>query len=267
MIFRFILLLLIFLANISFASEVKVGSKKDTETRLLAEIMAQLLESKDIKVKRRFGLGGTLITYKALESQSIDLYPEYTGTISQVILKNSNALNIVELNKELSLLGLEALPPFGFNNTYAIAMSAAKASQLNLVSISDLKHQTLSAAFSYEFLNRIDGWLNLKNTYELKNIKAIGIEHELAYQAIAEDKVDLMDAYSTDARLIQQNMLLLKDDKGFFPQYFAVPLVNSKLPIEVKEYLLKLAGKISENKMRELNSEVQLQKKSFKEIL
>jgi len=143
---------------------VRVGSKSFTESFILGEIVADVIErAGEARVERRFGLGGTGITYRAVASGDIDLYPEYTGTLTQAILENSSATTVAEIRRELGGAGLTIGNPLGFNNTYALAVRREVSERLNLRSISDLeRHPDLSAAFSPGFADRDDGWAGLR---------------------------------------------------------------------------------------------------------
>jgi osmoprotectant transport system permease protein len=217
-------------------NKVVIGSKKFNESYILAEIMAQLLEDEGVVVERRFGLGGTLVCFEALTNDEIDIYPEYTGTLEQAILKSSRRPSYAELASELSgRHGLGLLDSFGFNNTYAIALKNSRAQRLNIEKISDLASvPDLRYAFSHEFLNRQDGWPGLAEIYALPATPR-GIEHGLAYQAIEEDKIDVTDVYSTDGDIEKYDLLLLEDDLGYFPSYLAAPLVRGALTGRIKD--------------------------------
>jgi osmoprotectant transport system permease protein len=152
-----ILLCMVSTSAVSVDNRVVVGSKNFTEGYLLAEIMAQALEGEGFDVERRFGFGGTKVCYEALLKGEIDIYPEYTGTIQQVVLDTEEPLNNDDLSAALRAEGLKILSPLGFNNTYALAMTESLANQLDIERISDLtKHDGLRAGFSHEFLNRPD---------------------------------------------------------------------------------------------------------------
>jgi len=168
------------------SNPVRVASKNFAENYLLAEIVAQLLEGEGIAVERAFGLGGTLICYQALLNAEIDLYVEYTGTLSQAILQRPELTGREELNSALTERGIRLLPQLGFNNTYAIAVRSQLAESLGLRNIGDLaEHPQLRLVFSHEFLERGDGWPGLAKRYALPH-SVEGIEHALAYQAIAD---------------------------------------------------------------------------------
>jgi osmoprotectant transport system permease protein len=246
---------------------VVIGSKKFNESYILAEIMAQLLENEGVVVQRRFGLGGTLVCFGALTSDKIDVYPEYTGTLEQAVLKSSQRRSYAQLTSELRHRhGLGLLGSFGFSNSYAIALKSSRALQLDLEKISDLASvPELRYAFSHEFLNRHDGWPGLAGTYALEATPR-GIEHGLAYQAIDEDKIDVTDVYSTDGDIEKYGLLLLEDDLDYFPSYLAAPLVRLELPGSIREHLGRLAGTISADEMRAMNADVLLRDRTFAEV-
>ena len=246
---------------------ITIGSKNFNESYLLAEIMAQLLEGEGFEVERRFGLGGTLVCYQALVTGEVDAYVEYTGTLAQAILKIDDLSPAEDrLNRLLEPVDLEVLPSIGFNNTYALAIKQTLAEAEGIEAISDLvgRHD-LDIGFSLEFLNRKDGWPGLVATYGFDRIPT-GIEHGLAYQAIDQDKIDVTDAYSTDGDLERYGLITLEDDRGLFPQYFAVPLVRRDMPDAAKAVLASLAGRIDDERMRELNAEIVVEGRSFAEV-
>lgn len=246
---------------------ITVASKNFSESYLLAEIMAQLLEIEGFEVDRRFGLGGTLVCYEALVTGEVDVYAEYTGTLAQAILKiDDTSPTRQRLNELLDRHGLQILPSIGFNNTYALAVKASLAEQAGLETVSDLVgRDDLDVAFSLEFLNRKDGWPGLVEVYGFDR-RPTGIEHGLAYQAIDEGKVDITDAYSTDGDLERYGLVTLTDDKAFFPEYFAVPFIRDDLPVRAKRVLATLAGRIDDDRMRELNARVVIDEQSFAEV-
>lgn len=234
---------------------VRVASKTFTESYVLGEIVTQLLESRGLQVSRKLGLGGTLVTYEALRAGSIDVYPEYTGTLAQAVL-GTPGMARAELDSALEKLGLHIGVSFGFNNSYAIAVREDLAQSLQLSRISDLRaHPHLTAIFSHEFLNRDDGWATLRQRYGLAQDSA-GIEHALAYDALERGQADITEAYTTDGELTGRAIRLLEDDLGFFPDYAAVLLVRTDLPPTVHKALQDLAGVLDEQRMRELNHRV-----------
>lgn len=249
------------------AQTIKVGAKHFNESYILGEVLSQLIEQEGYTVERKFNLGGTAVCYEALRGKAIDLYPEYTGSLAEEILKSDTKLDHPSLNKELqSKLGLEISPSFGFNNTYALATTPKIAKERGLKTISDLQNAVdISAAMSYEFLKRKDGWDNLKSTYGLQ-LDPAGIEHGLAYQAITNGKIALTDAYSTDGEIEKYGLFLLEDDLEFFPTYYAVAVYNQSLDPKIKAIVNKLDGLISEDEMQAMNSEVLFKERSFSEV-
>jgi osmoprotectant transport system permease protein len=257
------------LAGLGSASEVRplvIGSKNFTESYILSEILAQLIEAEGLAVERRFGLGGTLISFDALRGGEIDAYVEYTGTVSQAILGLSADATIVQLNLDLQERGVGFLGPFGFNNTYALALKAEAAAELGLASISDLVPQAdLRVMVSHEFLERADGWPGLIATYGFDWVPT-GIEHGLAYQALADGSIDVTDVYSTDGELVRYGLTVLKDDRNFFPRYLAAPLVRLDLPASVVAVFHQLEGSIDDATMQRLNAAVVFGGETFAEV-
>ncbi|MCB1643948.1 MAG: ABC transporter permease subunit [Pseudomonadales bacterium] len=265
---RTLLILLLSLPLTGWGAEkLVVASKNFNEGYLLGELMAQVLENHGYEVERRFGLGGTLVCYEALLAGEVDVYGEYTGTLAQAILKVDDlAPDRARLNTLLHDSPVEVLDSLGFNNTYAIALKAGLSRSLNVTKISDLAlHNELTYAFSLEFLNRQDGWPGLAQTYGLTSAPT-GIEHGLAYQAMDEGKIDITDAYSTDGDLKRYGLVTLTDDREYFPQYFAVPFVRKDLPPAARQALGKLAGRIDDDTMRQLNAQVVIEGRSFAEV-
>jgi osmoprotectant transport system substrate-binding protein/osmoprotectant transport system permease protein len=245
---------------------IVIGCKQDVEGQVLAEVMAQLLEDRGFAVDRRFSLGGTLICFEALKRGSIDVYPEYSGTVEQTILELPGRVSHARMREQLAQrFNLEMLDFFGFSNTYALALSRTTAERLGLKRISDLiGHPELRFGFSNEFLNRADGWIGLAQAYGL-SARPVGMEHALTYAAIHEGKLDVTDAYSTDGDLKKFDLVLLEDDRQFFPAYLAMPLVRAELNDSAKRVLEELAGRMSQEEMQSLNQSVQ-EKKSVRDV-
>ncbi|MFQ5641545.1 MAG: glycine betaine ABC transporter substrate-binding protein [bacterium] len=250
--------------NCATAQKLIIGSKAFPESHVLAEIMAQLLEDRGFDVERKFGLGGTIICYEGLVNGEIDIYPEYSGTIEQAILKLKEGVPYPVLQDLLKHNhDLELLSAFGFNNTYALTVRAEFAEDLDLKTISDLSlYPELRFGLSQEFLERGDGWGPLAKKYGLTAIP-LGMEHALSYPALDQNKIDVMDVYSTDAEIQRYDLFLLEDELAFFPIYLAAPLVRTDLNPKAKAILEELAGKITEPEMQRLNSRVAIDGKSF----
>src|SRR2546422_7457759 len=214
------------------ATPVRVGSKSFTESYVVAEIMARVIEEvAEASVERRFGLGGTGIAFGALASGEIDVYPEYTGTISRAILKDASVTTIDALRSRLRPLGLTISDPLGFASTDARPVARATATRLGLRTISDLaRHPGLTAAFDPGFLDRDDGWPGLQHRYGLRLAAVRGMEHALTYPALVSGRVDVIDVFSTDGQLARADLVVLADDRRFFPDYAAVLLARPSLP-------------------------------------
>jgi osmoprotectant transport system permease protein len=241
---------------------VVVGSKRFTESYILGEIVTQTLRGAGRPAVHKQGLGNTGILEQALASGSVDIYPEYTGTIVREMLKREGNPSLDELNRWLAPRGLVAGIPLGFNDTYATAMSEAKAKALGIATISDLassKGKGLALGFSHEFLQRADGWPALQKAYAM-TATPIGLDHGLAYDAVAAGTVDVIDVYSTDAKLGRLGLRVLVDDRAFFPKYDAVLLMRAGVDTAP---LQKLAGRIDAATMIAMNGEVELDGRSF----
>lgn len=247
---------MISLQALAKTESVTVGAKKFTENYVIGEIFAQLLEDHGISVQRKFGMGGTMVAYQALKGGEIDVYPEYSGTISEAIFHRTGKMGPSEIQELLDADGIEMLPPLGFANSYCIVMKKAKADQLGIRSISDLqKHPHLTGAFSFEFQARSDGWNELKKAYALDN-RIRGIEIPLTYQAVQNSRVDFAEAYSTEPLIRKFDFVILTDDKEFFPEYDAVALVRKNLNPKVIEILNQLQGKLTNSIVTDLNTQV-----------
>ena len=247
-----------------FAGEpIVVASKNFTESYLLGEIIAQRLEQAGMEVDRRFGLGGTLICFEALLAGEIDVYVEYSGTLEQTILKLGQRTSILGLNEHLLSRGLSLLSPLGFNNTYAIAVRKEVAEEFSLERISQLTdYRDLRVVVSHEFLEREDGWPGMRRVYGFDWIPE-GIEHGLAYQAMADGSIDITDAYSTDGELQRYDLTVLADDKAFFPTYLAMPLIRDDLSPRAQAAIEDLAGTLDDSSMASLNASVVFEGEDF----
>ncbi len=248
---------------------VTVGSKTFTESYILAEIVAQSLEATgEAVVIRKFGLGGTGFLYRALAGGDIDIYPEYTGTISETVLKDSSVRDLAGLRAGLAPAGIVVGEPLGFNNTYALAARPDAAARLGLTSLGDLaRAPALKAGFTHEFMRRPDGYPGLARSYSLALTDIREVEHSLAYEAMRRGELDITDVYSTDAMLERLNLTVLKDDKRFFPRYDAVLLARSdfarRRPKLWAAARRALEGRLSERQMARLNAEADLEKRDF----
>ena len=252
----------------SLGATLNVGSKRFTESYILGEILTQTAKSAgEADAVHRQGLGNTAIVLNALTSGSIDVYPEYTGTIAREILKLDTVPPLTDLNARLAPMGLAVGVPLGFNNTYALAMRGDDARAKGITKLSDLKaHPELKLGLSQEFIGRNDGWPGLKQAYELPFETPRGLDHGLAYEAIAGKQVDVIDIYSTDAKLDKYGLTVLADDKAYFPRYDAVLLYRAdtaqRFP-RTLEGLRKLEGSIDDAAMRRMNAAAELESKDF----
>jgi len=256
---RLILALLIAAATSSVAeNKVVVGSKKFTESYVLGEIAKRSLSDAGISAEHRQGMGGTIILWEALRSGQIDIYPEYTGTIAQEILKRGDELTFEQIASELGKAGVGMTEPLGFNNTYALVMLRSRAEKLGLRTITDLRnHPELKFGLTHEFLDRQDGWRPLRQRYQFNPQNVIGIDHALGYAALVKGSIDVKDAYSTDAKISENDLVVLEDDRQFFPQYKAVFLFRFALPEPAISALRKLEGTIDEARMIRLNAKAE----------
>lgn len=225
---------------------------------MLAEIAKRTLNEAGISADHRQGMGGTIILWQALRAGEIGAYPEYTGTIVQEILKRSDDLTFEQIANELAKVNIGLTEPLGFNNTYALVMQHRRAENLGIRSISDLrKHPELKLGLTHEFLDRRDGWRPLAAEYGLNPQTVIGIDHALGYAALKRGEIDVKDAYSTDAKIAEYDLVTLEDDRMFFPQYKAVFLFRFSLATEAINALRQLQGTIDEEKMTRLNAEAE----------
>jgi osmoprotectant transport system permease protein len=247
-------------AAAAFASEraVVIGSKKFTESYVLGEIAQRTLTEAGISAEHRQGMGGTIILWQALRSGQIDAYPEYTGTIVHEILKRSDPTHIDVVSDELRKVGIGMTKPLGFNNTYALVMRRDRADALGIRTISDLqKHPELKLGFTHEFLDRQDGWSPMAVAYRLGPRNLIGIDHALGYDALRNGQIDVKDAYSTDAKIAEYDLVVLEDDQRFFPRYDAVFLYRLSMNERAVASLRGIEGKIDEARMTGLNAEAE----------
>src|SRR3972149_1897584 len=244
------------------ATKVKVGSKAFTESVILGEIAAQLARTQEPNVKHLKGLGGTRVLWNALLKGEIDIYPEYTGTITQEILAAKNIRDEETLKKVLAEKNILMSRPLGFNNTYAIGMKEDVSEGLGITKISDLrKYPELKFGFTNEFMNRGDGWPSLRKAYNLPQKNVRGLDHDLAYRGLESGSIDVIDLYSTDAEIRYYKLRVLDDDLNHFPEYNAALLYRLDLmehSPDVLKTILQLEGRIPEKNMIDMNAAVKL---------
>jgi osmoprotectant transport system permease protein len=254
--------------RITRPATIVIGSKDGSEMILLGHMLADLVEAEmPLKVDRRLNLGGTLVCYNALKRGGLDAYVEYTGTALTTILHeppDNDPVGVLQrVRTELQRRDrVRCLEPFGFENTFAILMRSADARRLGIRTLSDLRrHQhELRPGFGPEFMNRPDGYPGLVRAYGLSFAHAPReMDRNLLYQAVAQGSIDLAAGDSTDGRILALDLVVLEDDRHFFPPYQAVPLVGDEAlrrHPELARVLDRLAGKIEAATMRRLNYEV-----------
>ncbi len=256
---------------------ITVGSKDFTESVLLAEIVAQMLESRNIEVERRFDLGGNL-SHSALVATQIDLYPEYTGTsFAQILhhppISDPRAVYDQVKREYAEQFNVEVSPPLGFENTFAILVRGEEARRLKLKTISDAEQYTPQwrTGFGHDFISRADGYPGFSRTYGLSFVETPReMALDLTYAALASHKVDLIAGNSTDGRIAALDLVQLEDNRRYFPPYEAVFLTRKDALARVPallEVLQKLGGAISTDEMRKLNYEVDGAKRDKKNVI
>ena len=246
------------LINSSSAADVVIGSKKFTESYVLGEIAKRTLTDAGIPAEHRQGMGGTIILWEALRGGQIDAYPEYTGTIATEILKSDSGVSLDQIRDSLEKLGVGTTAPLGFNNTYALVMRRSEAQRLGIRTISDLqRYPELKFGLTHEFLERQDGWRPLRQRYGLPQQNIVGIDHALGYSALVNGSIAVKDAYSTDAKIEQNDLLVLEDNLHFFPKYEAVFLFRSSTRADAIAALRRMEGTLDETRMIRLNAEAE----------
>ena len=260
-------------------SRIVIGSKNFTEQLILGELIAQQIENKThLPVERRFYLAGSYICHQAILGGRMDIYPEYTGTALTAILKQKTegsreqVYNQVK-NEYATRFALAVGPPLGFNDTFAIEIRGEDARRLGLKTISEAARYTPQwrAGFGYEFMERPDGYQGLAATYGLRfaappRIMDLG----LLTRALKDKQVDLIAGNTTDGLIPALDLFVLEDDRHYFPPYEAVPIIRQQMLArhpEVKQALDDLAGKISDDDMRQLNYTVDGQHRDVKEVV
>jgi osmoprotectant transport system permease protein len=232
------------------AIAVQVGSKQFTESVILAEIAVQTLRAAGVDAEHRRELGGTRVLWEALRVRQIDVYPEYTGTISEELLRGE-----ADLAAALERNGMRMAGPLGFEDTYAIGMRRADAARLGVRSLSQLaKHAELEIGLTNEFLRRRDGWPRLRQVYGFSDARVRGMDHQLAYRALRSGKIAATDLYSTDPEIQAADLVVLEDDRRAFPRYDAVLLYRAVLPEAAVRALASLDGAIPAQEMIAMNT-------------
>jgi osmoprotectant transport system permease protein len=253
------------LAANSFSADERafvVGSKNFTEGVVLGEIIRAMAASTGATVEHRQALGGTRLVFNALVSGEIDIYAEYTGTLTHEIYAQKKPDSNKELRDFLAESGLVMSQPLGFRDNFALGMREPVAESLKIRRVSDLRaHPELVFRFGTEFMERGDGWPGLRLHYDLPQQDVLGVEHDLAYRGLAAGDVDLTELYTTDAEIAYYSLRTLEDDLGYFPPYEAVLLYRAELEQEQPEVfaaVLRMQGLINETQMIAMNSRVKL---------
>jgi osmoprotectant transport system permease protein len=243
---------------LSAATTLQIGSKQFTESVILGELATQALQGAGVAANHRRELGGTRVLWEALRSGQIDLYPEYTGTITAELLPGVPAES---LRAALDAVGITLSEPLGFEDSYALGVRRELAEKLSLRTIGDLaRHPELRLGFSNEFMRRRDGWPTLRDAYGLSDERASGLDHALAYRALRSGAIAATDLYSTDAEIRAGDLVTLADDRRAFPRYDAVLLWRKGLSAEALRALRPLQGAIDAREMIGMNARALIDK-------
>lgn len=242
-----------------------VGSRNNTESIILANLMSQLIEAKtDISVTNKDNLGGSNVLWNGLLNNEIHLIPDYTGTIVANYYQEPTGTAEETLASAKRLIaedGLVAFNAFGFNNTYTLAVAESVAAEMNLVTFSDFAAVSDQFTFGavFEFIDRPDGLPGFQEAYQIKFKEVKGMDHGMMYRSFKSGDVNVINSYSTDGQLQEYDLRVLQDDKSFFPPYHAIPVIRQdaleKYP-ELAEVLKLLEGNIDEEAMQKLNARV-----------
>lgn len=266
------------LAGCSGKNTITIGSKDFGENIVIGEMLAQLIENHtDLKVSRKLNMGGTFVCFEAIKNGQIDLYPEYTGTGLTAHLKvdvisdpdESYRVVAEEFDKQFNIKWLE---PLGFNNTYTLAVTNDVYEEYGVETYSDLAEISDQLVFGaeHEFFDRQDGYDGLVKLYGMTfkgEPKKMNVS--LKYQAIGNGDMDVTDAFSTDGPIKQYNLKVLTDDKGFFPPYYAAPIVRKETleaHPELEEVLNMMAGSIDDAAMTDLNYKIDVEGQDVKTV-
>lgn len=252
-------------AAVAAGDTLHIGSKRFTESYILGEVLKQTA-APHAKVEHLQGLGNTAIVLAALQAGRIDVYPEYVGTLDLEILKHAKPAPMEQIRKELAVMGLGVAVPLGFNNTYALAMRGDVDAPHKLSELAG--RDQLRFGLSHEFIGRADGWQGLAARYGLTQ-RPEGLDHGIAYEALRHEQVDVIDIYSTEARISQYGLRVLEDDRAYFPRYDAVLLYRldaaKRFPAAWKA-ISQLEGRISEKDMIAMNAAAEIDGQSFNRV-
>ncbi|EHJ00163.1 ABC-type glycine betaine transport, periplasmic subunit [Clostridium sp. DL-VIII] len=263
--------------KLSSKKVITIGSKDFTEQEILGNILSELIErNTDIKVNRKFALGGTQVIFSALQKGDVDMYVSYSGTAYGDVLKYPPISDVEKVYDTVKKdykdkFNIEVLKQMNFNNTYTLAVTKETAEKYNLETISDLANvaNQLTATTTLEFLNREDGLIGLSKKYGFNLKDTIGIDGSPRYAALINKESDVIDAFSTDGLLKKYDLIVLKDDEHFFPPYYAIPVIRAetlkKYP-EIEPLVEQVGSLINDDVMSELNYEVDELKKDPKDV-
>jgi osmoprotectant transport system permease protein len=241
--------------------DVRIGSKKFTESVILGEMLALMARASGLEAAHYRELGGTRIVFDSLVAGEIDAYPEYVGTVAKEIFAGQHVADEDALRGLLGQRGIGVSGSLGFDNKYALAMTRKRAAELGVARISDLvRLPELRVAVTHEFLDRADGWRPLAEFYGLPQRDVPGVDHDISFRQLLAGEIDVTDVYTTDAQIRRDDLVVLDDDRAFFPPYDAVWLYRLDLERQnprLVEAIGKLVGTITEDTMRSLNDEVE----------
>jgi osmoprotectant transport system permease protein len=243
---------------------VRIGSKKFTESVILGELASQLAASAGFRAEHVKELGGTRVLWSALLAGEIDIYPEYTGTIAQELLRGVDASQEDALRAALAAQGVRMGRPLGFEDVYALGMREEVAARLGVRSISDLaRRPRVRLGLSHEILDRADGWPALRARYGFEGAEVRGLDHDVAYRGLAQGAIDATDLYSTDPEILAQRLCVLEDDRHAFPEYKAVFLwrqdLEARAPLALRA-VERLEGRIATGDMVAMNARARLER-------
>jgi osmoprotectant transport system permease protein len=249
---------------------LRIGSKRFTESYVLAEIAVAAMRASGAAAAHEQGLGGTAVAFRALEQGSIDAYPEYTGTLAEAILHSTGKDDLPSLRLALATRGIGITAPLGFDDAYGVAVESKLAEARHIETMSDLaRAPDLRLGFSPEFMGRSDGFPGLAARYGFSAARATQIDHGLAYEALVHGVLDATDVYSTDAAVGRYGLRVLRDDLGFFPSYKAVFLYRKesarRSPLAMQA-LFALEGSIDASTMVALNARAEVNGETFASI-
>lgn len=253
---------------------VRIASKRFVESYLLAEVVVDRAREAGLDARHELGLGGTAVVFRALQDGAVDAYPEYTGTLEETLNLPARSPerrgNLDDLRAALAPAGIALSEPLGFEDKYAIAVRREVAEREGVKTLGDLRrHPELRVALSHEFAGRSDGYPGLVRTYGFAFNDLRVLDHALAYEAVARKAADVIDVYTTDAKIRRYDLVVLEDDRHFFPPYDAVLVYRADLPSRAPAFsavLAKLRGSIDVEAMRRMNERAEIDGVDFARV-